>query len=74
MTIPSGEVQSSQQTKTVGWRELSSAKFSFDSPFRLGLMGNQIFIAERVVRILPKKRIVAFGTWEGKHVVAKLVL
>lgn len=72
MTIPSGEVQSSQQTKTAGWRDLSSAKFSFDSPFRLGLMGNQIFIAERVVRILPKKRIVAFGTWEGKQVVAKL--
>lgn len=71
MTIPSGELQGSQ-TKILSWQDLCSAKFSFDSPFRLPLMGNQFFVAERVVRILPGKRMVAFGLWEGKHVVAKL--
>lgn len=32
----------------------------------------QSFYADEVVRIIPKRRLVAFGTWQGKPAVAKL--
>ena len=48
------------------------ANFTFDKPFQIELADKQMFTAEKVVRILPKRRLVAFGTWSGKPVVAKL--
>lgn len=54
------------------WKNLHTARFAFDSPFYLDLLESSPFVAEKVVRIVPGRRLVAFGTWEGKPVVAKL--
>lgn len=66
VTIPSNE------QNLWNWEDLQSTKFSFDAPFRLQLVDDQTFTAEEVIRVLPKRRIVAFGTWQDKPVVAKL--
>ena len=57
---------------TLTWDDLHAAKFAFNKPFCLCLSDNQIFFSEQVVRVIPKKRMVAFGTWHDKPVVAKL--
>lgn len=57
---------------TLGWAELHAATFAFNMPFCLRLSDNQVILCERVARMLPKKRIVVFGTWHGKQIVAKL--
>lgn len=56
----------------LSWEDLYSAKFAFIRPFRIHLADNQVFFGEHVIRLSPKKRLIAFGTWQGKSVVAKL--
>ncbi len=51
---------------------LQALTFSFQSPFQLPMADEQCFIADEIVRILPKRRLVAFGHWQGRTVVAKL--
>ncbi|TAK74826.1 MAG: hypothetical protein EPO11_06350, partial [Gammaproteobacteria bacterium] len=48
------------------------ADFTFDQPFHLSLAEDQRLFAENIVRIIPGKRLVAFGVWQDKSVVAKL--
>lgn len=57
---------------TFAWAELYAANFNFNQPFCLRLSDNQYFIAQQVARILPRKRMVVFGIWQGKPIVAKL--
>ena len=45
---------------------------AFTAPFQLRLADDQIFFADEIVRMLPKRRLVAFGVWQEKPVVAKL--
>jgi len=59
-------------TTNITWKDLYQAEYGFDQPFQLTLNDNQVFISDKVVRIIPKKRLVAFGVWRGKPVVAKL--
>jgi tRNA A-37 threonylcarbamoyl transferase component Bud32 len=66
VTIPNEEYN------TWNWEELHSAKYSFSPHFRLKLADNQSFLADEILRVLPKRRLVAFGTWQEKPVVAKL--
>ncbi len=54
------------------WKELLSESFAFDSPFRLNLAGEQELVVERVLRIIPQRRMVVLGSWQGRDVVAKL--
>lgn len=42
------------------------------APFQLRLADGSDFHAEQIVRVLPHRRLVAFGTWQNKPVVAKL--
>lgn len=60
------------QSEALTWKELHSARFAFESPFQLNLADNQIFFAEKVVRLIPRRRLVVYGTWQGKAVVGKL--
>jgi tRNA A-37 threonylcarbamoyl transferase component Bud32 len=53
-------------------KDLYTANFEFNEPFKLDLNGGYILAAEEIVRILPGRRMVVFGTWQGKSVVAKL--
>lgn len=51
---------------------LCAANFTFDAPFQFILADGEVFYAEKVVRIIPKRRMVVFGEWQGKAVVAKI--
>ena len=46
--------------------------FTFSGPFQLSLADGHVLYAAEVVRMLPKRRLVVFGTWQNKPVVAKL--
>lgn len=70
VTIPNEGL--GQVTSALTWRDLIAAKYAFDRPFELTLANGDTFYAERVVRLLPKKRMVVFGTLNKKQVVAKL--
>src|SRR3990167_2706845 len=54
------------------WADFQSATFNFNQPFSLRLLEGEILQARTVVRLLPKLRMVVFGQWQGKPVVAKL--
>lgn len=60
-----------EEPAVLTWDDLYNAQFAFNSPFQLDF-DHQTFMAERVVRLLPKKRLVAFGRWQNRDVVAKL--
>jgi RIO-like serine/threonine protein kinase len=49
-----------------------SASYGFDRPFDCVIENNEVFSATNVVRVLPRKRMVAFGVWQGKPAVIKL--
>lgn len=53
-------------------KDLNAVKFNFNAPFRLQLTEGDVFAAESVARLIPKRRLVAYGLWQGKPVVAKL--
>lgn len=53
------------------WDVLQQAKYAFITPFSL-VLKEGVFQSEKVLRILPRKRVIAFGTWKGKQVVAKI--
>lgn len=53
-------------------QQLRNASFHFTSTFQLMLDNGTTLLAEKVVRIIPGKRMVVFGTWNGKPVAAKI--
>jgi len=60
------------QGKQFFWKDLQEIDFTFQAPFFVALTDKQFFNAEQIVRLIPKKRMVVFGTWLGKPAVAKL--
>lgn len=54
------------------YEQLQSASYTFDQPFMLALAEGDILYAHKIVRIIPGRRLVAFGLWRDKPVVAKL--
>ena len=54
------------------WDVLNKAQHTFNKSFKLLLTGGQSFTATHIIRMVPKKRLVAFGLWQGKPAVAKL--
>ena len=71
VTIPDKNAHGSGPD-TLSWHDLHAAKFTFDKPFRLNLDDGQVIAAHKVVRVMPKRRMVIFGSWSGRPVVAKL--
>lgn len=57
---------------TLTWQDLQKIKFTFDSSFFLRLVKEECIFAEKVVRLIPGRRMVLFGHWKGKQIVAKL--
>lgn len=51
--------------------DLLKADYQFTTPFLLDLVTDELY-AERVLRLVPGKRMVVFGTWRGMKIVAKL--
>lgn len=54
------------------WKHLHSATFDFNSPFQFNLADEQQFFVDHVIRIVPKKRLVAYAKWQGKPAIVKL--
>lgn len=54
------------------WRDIHAVNFDFNSPFTIRLTDIPLLSIEFVLRIIPKKRMVAIGTWQDKPVIAKL--
>lgn len=59
---------------TIAANGLYTADFTYDKPFQLTLTNGEIFYAEKIVRVIPKRRIVAFGIWQNKPTVAKVFI
>ena len=62
----------SEENKILTWRDLHAADFTFNQPFQLKLQSGAMLRAENAVRILPGRRMVVFGVWQDKPIVAKL--
>lgn len=52
--------------------QLQAVDYQFSGPFELPLESNENLLVDDVIRLIPKRRMVVFGLWKGKHVVAKL--
>lgn len=61
-----------QEHKLLTWKDLHEVQYTFNAPFSLRLADHEIFSADEVVRLIPGKRMVVFGQWQGRSVVAKL--
>lgn len=59
-------------SKCISFEELHAATLTFNSPFFLYLEDGEVFAATEIIRHIPKRRLVAFGSWQGKQVVAKI--
>lgn len=54
------------------WKWLHAADFGFNQPFQLPLRDGKTLDVEKVMRIVPKRRMVTVAKWQGKLVIAKL--
>lgn len=64
---------SSEAIHNLSWSHLRQANRASLEPFQLTLAeSDDVLFCHEIVRVIPKKRVVAFGTWGGKQVVAKL--
>jgi len=71
VTIPNENKQANiNRFPVLTSKTLHAANFIFNSPFAFQLATDCVFV-EKIVRILPQKRLVAFGTWQNKPIVAK---
>lgn len=59
--------------ETLTWKKLHQLDVSVSKPFQLMLADSETpLICTEIIRIVPKKRLVAFGKWNNQAVVAKL--
>jgi tRNA A-37 threonylcarbamoyl transferase component Bud32 len=57
----------------LSWNNLQQGNRETLSPFQMKIMdSDDLLICSDIIRVIPGKRVVAFGTWAGKAVVAKL--
>lgn len=69
MTIANENVSNLQ---TLTWKALKKSPYAIQTPFQLDLGNGDMLLAEQVIRSVPKRRLVVFGTWKERPVVAKL--
>lgn len=55
-------------------QDLSALDLTFNQPFRLSLKENDVIECEKILRMIPKNRIVSAGMWQDRDIVAKLFL
>lgn len=57
----------------IAWEALYNADFTLNVPFHLKLTdSHQLLVCEKIIRFVPKKRLVAYARWGGEPVIAKL--
>lgn len=59
-------------TNVLDFHDLVALTCPFEGPFQLELLDGSLLVLEKSLRLVPKKRLVAFGQWQGKAIVAKL--
>jgi tRNA A-37 threonylcarbamoyl transferase component Bud32 len=60
-------------TQNMTFKILRKADRAIPVPFNLELLDNEAVLrCDKVVRIIPKKRLVAYGVWNNQRVVAKM--
>lgn len=71
--IENMETNLSSYIQQISWSNLRKANRATLAPFQLALTdSDDSLFCKEIVRVMPGKRLVAFGTWAGKSVVAKL--
>lgn len=61
--------------KGITWKQLFDSPHTLQFPFSLTVKNEtKPIMCEEIIRILPGKRLVFFGTWAGKEVAIKLFL
>lgn len=70
-TIPNNDAQA---PNLLDWDGLHESKYAFDTTFQLQLADGNIVHADRVIRVIPKRRLVAFGRWQEKEVFIKFFI
>lgn len=67
------ENMKNDSAQELSWKKLYYADHILPVPFQLRLTDNkELLQCEEIIRIIPRKRLVVFGTWGNKPVVAKL--
>lgn len=67
------QINTTNAIQEITWNNLKRANRATLSPFQLVLRDSkEILFCNEIVRVIPGKRLVAFGTWDKKEVVAKL--
>jgi tRNA A-37 threonylcarbamoyl transferase component Bud32 len=57
------------------WKDLQKISYDCQETFSINLLDDENdIIIEKILRIIPKRRIIAFGKWQGKEIVAKLFI
>jgi tRNA A-37 threonylcarbamoyl transferase component Bud32 len=56
----------------ITFSELATLQYTFNQPFQLAMEDGEVVQVDRVLRFIPKKRLVASGTWKEKSIVIKL--
>jgi tRNA A-37 threonylcarbamoyl transferase component Bud32 len=64
-------IESVAEIRSVVWDDLHGADYRFATPFIIELDQGEFF-AEEIVRLVPGRRMVAFGSWRGVPVAVKL--
>lgn len=73
MAISYTEDMHSNAVTDITWNELYEADRTFPVPFKLTLKDHEEPVyCEQLVRIIPGKRMVLFGTWDNQPVVIKV--
>lgn len=54
------------------WQQLQQIAYSNHPSFLLNLSDSTSLLVEKIIRIVPKKRLLAIGQWDNKTVIAKL--
>lgn len=56
----------------ITWKKLYEADVNLPMPFILKLKDTSTLISEKLIRFVPRKRIIVFGMWNNQKVVAKI--
>ncbi|HEX4044637.1 MAG TPA: lipopolysaccharide kinase InaA family protein, partial [Gammaproteobacteria bacterium] len=72
VTMPNDGAQPPGKVRELTWKQLRQVDHTFTDAFILQLANDERLQATQIARILPKKRLVIFGTWQDKPIVAKL--
>lgn len=67
-------ITNNADTNLLNWEELHQSKYAFDTKFQLQLADGEVVCADQIIRVIPKRRLVGFGTWREQPVFVKFFI